>query len=116
LIEKGNLLEDRRGEASRFDRENAVGAEPSQSVRIQFGNERDSSIAPLDGHDVVVAWACRRVREALRSGRLVRVLPDDRLGEFPKGGATPDDAELKADLTGKEYGYNTDSAIHLEKK
>jgi hypothetical protein len=70
----------------------------------------------LDGHGIVVAWACRRVREALRSGRLVRGLPDYRLGEFPKGGATPDDAELKADLTGKEYGCNKDSALQLEKK
>ena len=36
--------------------------------------------------------------------------------EWLKGGAIPDDAELKADLTGTEYGYNKDSAIQLERK
>jgi hypothetical protein len=67
----------------------------------------------LDGHGIVVACACaRRYAQAALSG-CCRIID---WAKFPKGGATPDDAELKADLTGKEYGYNKESAIQLEEK
>ncbi len=36
--------------------------------------------------------------------------------EWLKGGAIPDDPELKADLTGVEYGYNARDEILLERK
>jgi len=36
--------------------------------------------------------------------------------EWLSGGAIPDDPELQVDLTGVEYGYNSDDAIQLEKK
>jgi hypothetical protein len=39
-----------------------------------------------------------------------------RLREWLRGGAIPDDPELKADLTGVEFGYNAANAIQLERK
>jgi hypothetical protein len=39
------------------------------------------------------------------------------LGDWLRaGGALPDDPELRADLTGLEYGYDGKGAIQLEKK
>lgn len=36
--------------------------------------------------------------------------------DWLKSGCLPDDAALKADLTGVRYGYNAQNAIQLEKK
>ncbi len=38
------------------------------------------------------------------------------LRDWLKGGAIPDDAELKADLTGVQYGFNMRGEIQLEAK
>lgn len=38
------------------------------------------------------------------------------LREWLKGGAIPDDVELVPELTGRQYGFNADNAIQLERK
>ena len=67
---------------------------------VNFGGRADrytmGSDFPLTAHKGDEIWASMR--------------------EWLKTGAIADDPELKAELTGRQYGFNTASAIQLEKK
>ncbi len=81
--------------------------------------------AMLPGRFVAgVNFGGRADRHALGAGRGAELpLTADKAAEmwaslrhWLQDGAIPDDAELKAELTGRQYGFDTHSAIRLERK